>query len=278
MPPSFEHELFVALLRDAEVVRVLLGVAGVDAVGPAGVVDATLTAPEQRADLLVLFGTEAAPSLAVVVEVQRSVDDRKRLSWPHYETSARARHGCDACVLVFATNATVAGWAAEPIRVGPMNTFRALVVDVRNVPAITDPERARAFPALSVLSAVAHGHDAAAVPSAKAAIAAVRTLPAEVGTLYWDAILEGMDEAARRELEASMELIKGYKYQSDFAKKYFHEGEVEHARAAVFTVLAARKLPVSEEVRARIQACTDLATLDAWLDRAAVASTADELV
>ena len=71
------------------------------------------------------------------------------------------------------------------------------------------------------------------------------TMPAEVGTLYWDAILEGMDEAARKELEASMELIKGYKYHSDFAKKYFHEGEVDRARVAVFKVLAARKLSVS---------------------------------
>ena len=75
-----------------------------------------------------------------------------------------------------------------------------------------------------------------------------------------------------------MNLSKGYRYQSDFAKKYFHEGEVEGARADVLAVLAARGLAVSDELRARINGCDDLPTLRTWITRAAVATSGDELV
>ena len=115
------------------------------------------------------------------------------------------------------------------------------------------------------------------VAQLEVAFEAVRTLPSTVARVYLDAILQGMDEAARKELEASMNLFKDYKYQSDFAKEYFHEGEVESARAAVLEVLQARGLSVPDEVRARIEACTDLTTLRAWIARAAVATSADEL-
>lgn len=40
----------------------------------------------------------------------------------------------------------------------------------------------------------------------------------------------------------------------------------------------ARDLPVSDEVRTQIVTCTDLATLDRWIARAATARTADEVV
>lgn len=75
-----------------------------------------------------------------------------------------------------------------------------------------------------------------------------------------------------------MNLIKGYKYQSDFARKYFHEGEVEGARAAVLEVLEARGLVVAGDVRARIATCADLSMLRAWIARAVVIASADELI
>jgi predicted transposase/invertase (TIGR01784 family) len=56
------------------------------------------------------------------------------------------------------------------------------------------------------------------------------------------------------------------------------QGEVKAKVAAVFAVLGARGLPLTDEVRARIQACKDAATLDRWIVQAATAARAEELL
>jgi hypothetical protein len=72
-----------------------------------------------------------------------------------------------------------------------------------------------------------------------------------------------LNEAARRALEAMM---KGYEYQSDFAKKYValgrdegrDEGQAEARARDVLTVLRVRGIDVPEAVRERILAQKDL--------------------
>jgi hypothetical protein len=57
------------------------------------------------------------------------------------------------------------------------------------------------------------------------------------------------------------------------------EGRLIGARNAVRRVLARRALPLDAEDAARLDACTDLATLERWLDQAvAAASTAEALL
>lgn len=90
----------------------------------------------------------------------------------------------------------------------------------------------------------------------------------------------GFYDAARRELEAMM--IKGYEYQSDFAKKYVAQGraegltkgQAEATASAVLTVLQARGLAVSDAVRERILSQKDLERLERWLKKAVVAPSA----
>ena len=56
------------------------------------------------------------------------------------------------------------------------------------------------------------------------------------------------------------------------------EGELKGQRAALRRVLARRKLTLIDDDHARIEACTDLATLEHWLDLAVTAaSTSDAL-
>jgi hypothetical protein len=72
---------------------------------------------------------------------------------------------------------------------------------------------------------------------------------------------------------------------SPFAREHFGrgkdegraEGRVEGEAVAVLRVLAARRIEVPEEARARISACADLRQLEAWLDRASVATSVAEL-
>jgi hypothetical protein len=66
--------------------------------------------------------------------------------------------------------------------------------------------------------------------------------------------------------------------ESELYKEIFGDGRVrgnaEGKAESILAVLAARDIPVSDGVRARVLGCSDVATLDAWIRRAAVASTA----
>jgi hypothetical protein len=78
-------------------------------------------------------------------------------------------------------------------------------------------------------------------------------------------------------------MMKGYEYQSDFAKKYVAQGRAEglaegltkgrteEAARAVLTVLRARGLAVPDSSRERILSQKDPERLERWLERAAVA-------
>lgn len=58
----------------------------------------------------------------------------------------------------------------------------------------------------------------------------------------------------------------------------FTKGETAGKVTALLAFLAARGLTVSEEVRARIEACKDAETLNQWIARAVTATSADEVV
>jgi len=91
-----------------------------------------------------------------------------------------------------------------------------------------------------------------------------------------------LNEAARQALETMM---KGYEYQSDFAKKYVEqglaegrdlgraEGRAEEAARALLTVLRARGITVPDDVRERILAQKEPERLEHWLEKAAVAAS-----
>jgi predicted transposase YdaD len=52
-----------------------------------------------------------------------------------------------------------------------------------------------------------------------------------------------------------------------------NEGRAEEARSLLLKVLAARSLPVSPDVRARIDSELDLARLESWIEAAVIAAT-----
>jgi hypothetical protein len=76
-------------------------------------------------------------------------------------------------------------------------------------------------------------------------------------------------------------MIKGYEYQSDFAKKYVAqgrteghtEGRTEEAARNLLTVLRVRGLEVPDDIRERILAQKDPERLERWLEKAAVAAS-----
>ena len=56
-----------------------------------------------------------------------------------------------------------------------------------------------------------------------------------------------------------------------------HRGRIEAKVAAILAFLAARGVTVSDEVRARVEACKDSAVLDRWIVRAATSASAEEM-
>ena len=124
---------------------------------------------EYRADLVIQLNDDT-PVLWVIVEVQCSLDDDKKFSWPAYVANLRARVRCPVCLLVVATGDVVARWAARPIEWGGQNLFVPYVLGSALAPKITDEATALANPELAVLSAIAHGQGMNAEESAGIAV------------------------------------------------------------------------------------------------------------
>jgi hypothetical protein len=290
--PSMAHEILVDLFKNrpslaAEILVEVLGLS-LPAYTEARIASADLTEiqpAEYRADVVVVLLDRDVPVRVVIVEVQLAVDPKKRLSWPAYVTVSRAVHGCPVALLVVAPDPVVAGWCAEPIETGvPGFVLRPPVLRRTEVPVVTDPGEAARRPELGVLSALAHGETEQGATIAAAVLPAIQGLDDDRLKLYYDLVYNSLNEAARRALEAMM---KGYEYQSDFAKKYVAQGHaeglteglaegltrgrIEEAARAVLTVLRVRGLAVSDAARERILSQKDPERLERWLEKAAVA-------
>lgn len=223
---------------------------------------------EYRADLVVLL-LEGSAVLAIIVEVQLARDERKGFVWPAYVSNLRARLECPVCLLVVTAEESVARWAARPLDMGGGNSFRALVLQPRDVPEVLDLEAARIDPELAVLSAMAHGQSTDTAKSVQIALAAQLAslgLDEDRSRLYFDLVLSSLSEAARRALQTMDPAT--YEYQSEFARRYVAqgrsegraegkaEGKAEGRRALLIRQLTLRFGVLSETAQARIAAAT----------------------
>jgi hypothetical protein len=266
--PSLAAEILVEVLRIA-----------LPAYSEARVVsiDLTETQPaEYRADIVVLLLNDGKPVRVIIVEVQLKKDDDKRYTWPAYLTVSRDQHRCQADLLVVAPDPVVAAWCAEPIELGvPGFVLHPPVLRPAAIPVVTDPAEAARRPELGVLSAMAHGDTEQGATIASAVLPAVQGLDDERARFYYDLVYNSLNDAARRALETMM---KGYEYQSDFAKKYVAEGRAEEAVRAVLTALRVRGIAVPEATRERILAEKDPERLERWHERAILAASLAEVL
>jgi hypothetical protein len=171
--------------------------------------------------------------------------------------------------------------------------WRPLVVGPEGIPVITDLEVATHDPHLAVLSVMAHGRDddvATAVAVAAAAASGAATLPEPFRMLCFALIESALGDAARRSFEM---MPQGVQFFSERQRQYFAQGEAkgkaegkiegkiegkaEGTAQSVLRVLQRRRVDVSMDQRERILACSDIATLETWLDAAIDARSVDEL-
>ncbi len=292
MPVSLNHEGVIALVRDrpafaGSLLRDLLHVE-VPHFTEARITEATLNqlVPiEYHADAVVLFvdfvGAENKPVFGTIFEVQLREDVRKLFTWPLYSVAARARYECPFVVTVVTADAATARWASQWIDLGGGNRFRPRVIGPEGIPQVTDHDLAVREPQLAVLSVLAHGRDEVetAVPIARAAVLGISSLPEEQRLLYFMLIEHALSEAARKALEMEPQIEKffteAHRRSYDRGKA---EGKSEGKAEALLMFLRRRNLAMTGDQEQRILTCTDLVTLDRWLDRAFSVASVDELL
>mgnify|MGYP001168676829 CR=1 FL=1 len=226
-------------------------------------------------------GTENV--MALVVERQHGHDQGKRRSWPAYLVTLHVRLECPTMLLVLCPSEAVARWCAQPIRTGhPGFDLSPLAIGPSRVPKISDEQQARNLPELAVLSARVHG-DSDPGPL-RAVVEALDSTAEENRAFYYDYVLAGLNEAARKELEGLM-TVETYEWQSDFARKYVgigreegrQEGRTSEAVKNVISILQTRGFILSAEVRERIESCADLPTLEQWVPAAVKVDRPEDL-
>ena len=235
---------------------------------------------EYRADSVIELRDHGnAVVAAIVVEIQLGLDADKKYSWPVYVTALRAKLRCPAVLLVLTPEDSVAQWARRTIDIGhPDFHLRPVVISFDDVPRIDDTQAQR-LPELAVLSAMAHRD----LEAAETAVTAIAPLPEELKRLYLDVILANLPEALRRTLEAR--LIKGYQYQSEFARRYYNEGREkghqeghqEGLRAAALAIARGRLAPFTADDLAAIEGLRDERLLTKLIGALAEAGTPSEV-
>lgn len=128
---------------------------------------------------------------------------------------------------------------------------------------------------------MAHGRDddvSTAVAIATAATAGAAGLPEPMRVLCYALIESSLGGAARKTFAM---LPQGQRFFSETQRRWFAEGEAkgetEGKAQAVLLVLEGRGLLLSPEQREHILGCSDVATLNDWLRKAASVASAEHL-
>ncbi|WP_437545681.1 hypothetical protein WME97_40170 [Sorangium sp. So ce367] len=156
------------------------------------------------------------------------------------------------------------------------------------VPEIIDPADAEKEAELAVLSAVAHGNGPSGLTIIQAALAGLGRLDQAHAMVYFQLIWNALREPMRQALEALVmeRQIEGEATFPPFVQKLIDRGKLEGElkgmregkRDTLLRLLARAGIVLAEDESARIQACTDVATLDRWIDNVLGAKTATEVL
>jgi len=291
--PTLEHHGFVDMFREnpplaPHLIATLFHI-NLPSYASVAVVESSLdllVPVELRADLVLeLLDDDGARVLLIVLEMQRDQDPDKKYSWPVYITAARAKKRCPAIVLVVAPDAAVAAWAAESIDVGlGLTTVQPLVLGPAIVPEVTDADEAEKETELAILSAAVHGNGPNGLAVVLAALGALGRLDQEHAAVYFQIIYDALREPMQRAMEAlAMERqTEGTATFPPFAQRIFErgklEGKLDGLRDALLRLLARAGIALTEDDHARIEACTDAATLDRWVENVLGAKTAADVL
>ncbi|MCH5671564.1 hypothetical protein [Streptomyces gilvus] len=256
-------------------------------------VDLTEIEPvERRVDTLLRAETDEGTYL-LVVESQGKVDERKRGSWPYYLSYLYEKYRCEPVLIVTTQSSTTAKWASRPIRFGFRGwhsmTVRPLVLGPDNVPLITNGRQAEKDVPLAVLSAMTHGRGPQAPAILESLAAALRTIDPDSAAVFVQFVDSCLADPQAKLMWRDLMTAIQYFWRHPLAEQVREEGReqgreegLEQGRAEtraqmVLRILEWRELPVSDDVRRRVESCTDPKQLETWAKRALHVKNPSEL-
>jgi hypothetical protein len=156
-----------------------------------------------------------------------------------------------------------------------------LVIDSVTTPDLSSPAASTAGPELAVLAVLTGALDLDQDSARRLVLASLANLDESRQATYTVLIRSAASESARQALEDLMTT----KFRDPFVDRWFAEGEAKgraEGRAEgqanmILRVLAARGLEVSASDREHVLSCTDTGQLETWADRAATATSVEEV-
>ncbi|MEU6239850.1 hypothetical protein [Streptomyces sp. NPDC047024] len=248
-------------------------------------VDLTEIEPvERRVDTLLRAETDDGTYL-LVVESQTQADERKRGSWPYYLSYLYEKYRCEPVLIVITQNSATARWASRPIRLGFPGwhslTVRPLVLGPDNVPVITDEREAERDVPLAVLSAMTHGRGPKAAPILESLATALKTIDPDSAAVFVQFVDSCLADPQAKQMWRDLMTAIQYFWRHPLAEQVREEGReqgwVQAKAEMVLQILEWRGIPVPDDVRERVLACTDRDQVEVWAERALHATEADEL-
>jgi hypothetical protein len=266
--PSVLHEFLIEVFRNrprlvCELLELCAGLRLEAVTVEPGPTEGNQLAPtEFRADaVFILRDDHGAATWSVIVESQLAPDPAKRSSWPVYVVTARARLACPATLLVIVRDRNVARWARQPIDTGhPGFVLAPIVICLEDLPPFTDLPAHQQTAELALLCALGTPD----LATAEAAVAHIHHLDEDRAKLYLDVLLNHLPSFIRQILETQM--MKGYEYQSDFARKYYGQGlDVGRElglQQAILVLAATRLSAVPAALEDKLRGITDVGALE----------------
>lgn len=241
----------------------------------------------RQADTVLIGGPPQDPWYAVISEIETRLSTEKLNQTLRYAVTLWLQLDKPVYVIVITPDRR-AGTFRRPVTVnaGKVSiTLDPCVYGPDNIPVLTDPHQVIADPALAALSVMAHGERKEV---GETFLKGLNDLDDDNAPRYYEYAHKMASAPARRVLEALMS-TSAWLVSSPFARKHFGEGraeglaeglakgKTEGEATLLLTLLDARGIAVSDEIRARITSCSDPGQFDVWTRRAAVAGSADEV-
>jgi hypothetical protein len=245
--------------------------------------DATEIRPlERRVDSVLRVTACDGPTFLLAIEAQGGKKPEKASSWAYYLAYLHAKYDCPALLLVICQDTTTSKWANGPFHMGladwTAQTTHPLVLGPDNVPVITDSAEAAQDLALATFSAMTHGRTTDPTAILEALATALGAADSESAEYYSELLEIGLgDSPARETWRKMMSMVTYFPGRGTYRETAYLEGEAAGKATSVLRVLDLRQVPLTDEDRARVTSCTDLAVLDQWVDLAVTVTDVADL-
>ncbi|MBP2050700.1 hypothetical protein J2Z21_003639 [Streptomyces griseochromogenes] len=184
-----------------------------------------------------------------------------------------------------------------PLRIGFPGwyslTVRPLVLGPDNVPVIADERQAERDIPLAVLSAMTHGRGPGAAAILESLASALGTIDPDSAAVFVQFVDSCLTEPQAKQMWRDLMTAIQYFWRHPLAEQVREEGReqgleegleqgleqgrVEAKAEMVLHILQWRGIQVTDAVRERVEACTELDQLEVWAQRAVHATDSAEL-